>query len=484
MIKLKGKKVTLMGLGLHGGGVATAKFLLKAGAKLTVTDIKKADDLKDPLEALSDYKKQITFVLGQHRPEDFTTPDLIIKNPGVDENSRYLKLARQNGISIETDIGIFFDNCPTTKIVGVTGTKGKSSTAALLKLLIDKKAAKNVWLGGNIEIPALSFLDKIRAEDVVVLELSSFQLDDLKVKKVSPWVAVLTNIYRDHLDRHSSFEEYQKSKASILAFQKKDDYAVLNADDEKIRSMRDLVKGRILWYGSESSNHGELDAWIKEGQAWLTGHSRPIFKFEMNPLLAGRHNQLNALAAFTAAAKIFNLPISHLVSKLKKWRGMTGRMEYLGEFEGVRYYNDTAATIPEATQATLKTLASSPELRSRLILIAGGVDKGSDYLELTRSILTNAKAVVLFSGTASEKIAKNLEQIASQKDYSSKDLLIVKDVVSMEEAIKQARILSKPGDAILLSPAAASFNLFLNAVERGERFRTLVMSSDGQDDGT
>ena len=403
-----------MGLGLIGGGAGVAKFFAKQGTDVLVTDLREKKELKSSLEKLKGLN--IKFVLGRHRIKDFTSADFIIKNPAVRRDSPYLKIAQKNKIPIKTDIGIFFDLCEG-KIIGVTGTKGKSTTATLIYRFLKTKYP-DVFLAGNIGKSPLEILSKLKRKSKIILELSSFELEDLKK---SPHIALITSIFPDHLNRYSSFKEYAEAKKSIFKYQKKNDFLILNYSDKKTRELSKEARGRVLFF--KKSN----------------------------------------VSAAILAAKLFKIPQRSIKKVLSGFKGVPGRQEFIAEKKGVRYVNDTTATTPQSVILAIRSFSEKfPE--SRLILIAGGQDKGLNYKELAQEIKKKINILILLPGTASLKIKKGL------KFFN----IIWAD--SMEKAVKKAKNLAKKGDIVFLSPGAASFNLFKNEFDRGNQFIQAVQN--------
>jgi UDP-N-acetylmuramoylalanine--D-glutamate ligase len=425
----KGKKVLIMGLGLHGGGVEAARFFYKQGAEVLVTDLKPEEKLKESLEALKNLK--IKYTLGRHEEEDFKWADLIIKNPDVPSSSPYLEIAKKNNIAIETDITLFF-KLSGAYIIGVTGTKGKSTTSSLIYNIIKQKF-KRVFLAGNIGVSPLKLLAKVRKGDKVVLELSSFELEDLKQ---SPNIAVITNIMQDHLNRYKDMTDYVEAKKIIFKYQTKNDNLVLNEDDFIVRQMgaKAIAKVNLV---SAKKLPKDID----------------IKKFK----LFGDHN-LSNLALAIRVAEILNIDKKTIEKGIVGFEGVPSRQEFIREFNGVKYFNDTTATMPDAVVVAIKTFLENFR-DSRLILICGGQNKGLEYNELSEVIKHKNVTLIMLPGTASEKIMEHLG------GYSD-----INPVSSMQEAVLRAKELAKPKDVVVLSPGAASFNLFKNEFDRGRQF--------------
>ncbi|HAM95456.1 MAG: UDP-N-acetylmuramoylalanine-D-glutamate ligase [Candidatus Azambacteria bacterium GW2011_GWB2_46_37] len=441
----KNKKVTIMGLGISGGGVGAAEFFAKAGARVLVTDLKTRGKLRESLGRLKGLS--IRYVLGRHRKEDFENADLIIKNPGVPNESKFLALAKKSGVPIETDVGIFFDLCPAP-VVGVTGTKGKSTTAFLIHQILKRKY-KNAVLGGNIGKSVLEVLPKIKKGGPasptsqggpVILELSSFQLEALTEKKLSPHIAVITNIFPDHLNRYSSFAQYAKAKTNIFRFQKPEDFLIIPEDNRLLEKLTKNARSKKIYF------------------------SKIVAK--SIPFLSLAHNAAN-LAAAIEIAKLFKISRKEILSLIPRLKLLPHRLEKVGEIGGVAYINDSGATNPGAGIEAIKA-ARSLFKNGRLILIAGGEDKNLDYSVFAGEILKNADFLILLPGSATEKMKVEFQKhLARTKNLKLKAVI---DAPDMKQAVIHARRLAQKRDAVLLSPAAASFNLFQNEFDRGEQF--------------
>jgi len=404
----KNKRVVVMGLGLHGGGVGTARFMAKAGAKVLVTDLKKEEELKDSLKVLKEFKN-IEYVLGQHRMEDFKTADYIIRNPGVPDDSKHLIVARENKIPIENDIGIFFELCKA-QIIGVTGSKGKSTTAALIVDVL-KTTYQSVFFAGNNRVSVLDVLPLVKKHSLVVLELSSWRLEGLAHHQKSPHVAVVTNIYDEHLNRYKNFKEYRKSKELIFKWQDETDFVFVN---KELRELPGLEKtsGRVVFY-------------------------------------SGKNEEVAVLVG-----KIYMVPEEKALKAVGDFVGLPGRMEKVLEKNGVEFVNDTCATHPKAVIRALEALPGK-----KIVLIAGGADKKSDFSELNNVIDNRVKNLILLPGEASDKIIVKIP--------------VVK-VETMAEAVHEAIQVASVGDTVILSPGAASFGLFEHEFQRGEEFESYV----------
>lgn len=429
----KNKKILIMGLGLNGGGVGIAKFFCAQKADVTITDLKTKKQLSESIKKLKKYK--IKYVLGGHKEECFKNADLIIKNPDVPNKSPYLEIARKNNIQIETDISLFF-KLSKAFTIGVTGTKGKSTVASLIYHLLKLKY-KRIFLAGNIGISPLEILSKIKNKDIVVLELSSFALENLKQ---SPNIALITNIFPDHLNRYKTIQEYIKAKKIIFKYQNKKDFLVLNNDNFIVRQFAKETQSKVLYF---SLNKKPNNINISE------------FK------LFGKNNISNLLAAIEVV-KILKVPNKDIESGVKTFKGVKNRQEFVKNIKGVKYFNDTTATIPEAVISAIDSFSEKVSI-GKIFLICGGVFKGVSYSEMANKIREKLVKVILLPGSASEMIKKEL------KNYDA-----INEVINMKLAVKKAKELTKPGDIVVLSPGASSFNIFKNEFDRGDQFKKFV----------
>jgi UDP-N-acetylmuramoylalanine--D-glutamate ligase len=431
---LAGKKVLVMGLGRFGGGTGVARFLVAQGATVTVTDLADKHQLAEPLASLADLP--ITYHLGAHIEDDFVKSDIVVVNPAVHSDSLWLKLARKNHVTLTSDMNLLFAWSPAP-IVAVTGSNGKSTTTAMIAAVLSK--VKKTWVGGNIGGEnLLEKISQIQPNDIVVLELSSFQLYALGGKKRSPHIAVVTNMTPNHLDWHGSMKEYVRAKQNILSHQNENDCVVLNAEDAALQDWDKLAKGKVLWYRASDA----------EGIALK---------------IPGKFNQSNAAAA-VAVGQIFNIDRDQISSALQEFQGLPHRLELVREIAGVRYYNDSISTTPEST------LAAVGAFEEKKILILGGYDKKIPFDELADKLAGQVEVVVLMGQT--QHILAELIETAKQKH--SMELPICKKVDDLPPAVSLARQHAQPGSVVLLSPACASYDMFTNFQHRGDSFKQIV----------
>ncbi|MDP2918294.1 MAG: UDP-N-acetylmuramoyl-L-alanine--D-glutamate ligase [bacterium] len=456
LLNLKNKKVLVMGLGLHGGGVGIAKFLAENGAQVTVTDLKNKETLAPSLKKLSGLP--IRFVLGEHRGQDFQSADLIIKNPGVPDNSPYLAIAQKNKIPVETDIGLFWELCPSKNIIGITGAKGKSTTTTLIYQMI-KTENPEAQIAGNIRVSPFEILGKIGKNTPVVLELSSWQLEGLARHKISPPIACVTNILPDHLNRYQNMEAYAEAKKNIFKFQKSNDYVIMNYDNAILREPSFCLNLKRIYWFSRKEEIGQGAFLRKEHiifkEKKLEHHIASLTDLK----IPGAHNLENVLAA-VAVSCAYGIRRTNIRNVLREFHGLDSRLELIRELKGVKYYNDTTATMPDAAIAALQSFTAP------IILIAGGADKNLDFKNLAMVIAKKAKYLILLSGTATETLKKAVEKHALD--------LPITIVHSMAEAVRIAQKQARENDIVLLSPACASFGMFQNEFDRGEQFNQEV----------
>jgi UDP-N-acetylmuramoylalanine--D-glutamate ligase len=452
--ELAGMKVTVMGLGLHGGGLESARFFASKGAIVTVTDLRDETVLAPSLAALSAFP--IRFVLGRHEMADFRDADLVVKNPAVKASSPFLAAAA----TIESDISIFL-KYSASPLAAVTGSKGKSSTVSAIAHGF-REAKVDSFLGGNITISPLSFLEGTAPEKPVVLELSSWQLADLRGKGLlNARAAVITAIMPDHMNYYSSMDDYVADKRLIYADQGPGDYTICDLDSAWGRSFASETRACPLYFSAKP--HGERGAWL-EGED-LRGFARissdaGILAAEVLPAdlrVPGLHMRKNLLAA-ALVLEVFGLAPDAIDKAMASFPGVEHRLEFFAEAEGVRWYNDSAATIPQAVEVALSSF-SKP-----VVLIAGGADKKIDF-EASAGAFGAAKALVLLAGSGTDRLIPILEArgISWKGPYDD-----------LDEAIREAGSLARPGSVVLLSPGCASFGMFLHEFDRGRKFKERV----------
>lgn len=473
-------RVLIFGLGLNQGGVGSARFFAKQDVNVKVTDLKNAKILEPSLKQLKEFKN-ISYTLGSHNCKDIDWADLIIKNPAIKPGNPYLEYAKKQGKQVETDMGIFLQYVRPDQIIGITGTKGKSTAASLIYEVLSKSLGVNVthpkgvqptrrWekviLAGNIGRSVLELIPIVQKsifppqgwkakskEILIVLELSSFQLEAFEEHQVSPKWAVITNITPDHLNYYQTMADYIKSKKIIGKYQKSSDFLFLRKNDS-LTAQPDFLKG------------------LKAKIIYFSQNDLPK---NFHPKLLGSHN-LENLAVALAVAKNFGINEKTTLNILSKFKGVPFRMELVKEWHGVKIYNDTAATSPEAGIQAVNSLGV--KLRhppGDLILICGGMNKNLDYREFAKAISRYSKAVYFIEGDIVGDLVSNItDQTIIQGRFTNfEDLLqaVKKDV--------QTNPYFKKVDTILFSPGGTSFNLFQNEFDRGRKFNAAVQKIFG-----
>lgn len=445
-MNLKGQRVTVMGLGLFGGGVGAVRFLVREGAVVTVTDLRAEKDLRASVRALNGLP--IVFKLGGHEETDFRNADLIVANPAVPRSSQYLKIAESAGVSITSEICLFVQHCPAP-IIGITGSSGKTTTTSLLGEMLKRKD-EHTRIGGNIGGSLLDELDMLHADVPTVLELSSFQLDRLGDLQWSPHIAVITNFAPNHIDIHGSLQAYRKAKQQIVLHQTKGDWTIVNGEDTEIS--RWTGAGQRVVFAVK----GEGDVFVRERKVQHTigGETRTVCSVDTISL-RGRHNLANALAA-TGAAIISGVSEKDIADVLQTFQGVPHRLEQVAEVNGVLYVNDSIATSPDRTRTALMAFDKP------IVLIAGGYDKGIAFDDLGEAIAEKVAHLIVMGKTG--------DAIAA----TAKGKTNIHRVENLEEAMDCARSIAQSGDVVLLSPASASYDQFRNFEERGQRFREWI----------
>jgi UDP-N-acetylmuramoylalanine--D-glutamate ligase len=445
-MELKNKRVLVVGLGRSG--VASAFFLQEHGAKVIVSDSKSEAQLQKEVPALLD--RGISIEAGRHGERTFRDQDLIVVSPGVPSDQPQLQHARTLGIPVIGEVELAF-RFLQGRVLAITGSNGKTTTTTLVGEIL-AKSGKKTLVGGNIGTPVISLAGQSTPDTMVVLEVSSFQLES--IEQFCPWVAAILNITPDHLDRHHTFQAYVDAKARVFENQQAGDFGVLNADDPACVALKDKVKGSLLWFSRKQSV--ENGAFLKGNQIIFrrNGQEQPVLERSDIPL-KGEHNLENVLAA-VAMTMVAGCTPQQVRQAVKEFHAVEHRLELVATINGIAFYNDSKAT---NVDATMKALESFP---GNIHIILGGKDKGSDYTVLNSLLRERAKRVYLI-GAASDKIASQIQNAA--------------DVVrsgTLERAVRQSFEAAKSDDVVLLAPACASFDQFENYEHRGRVFKELV----------
>ena len=432
--KIKTKKIALLGLGLENQALLLFLKRKYGNLDITVCDFRSEKELRKKLSFLKNFP-QLKWQSGTNFNTKLNHYDLMFRSPGWPLACPGFQAALKAGTKASSPMNVFFAFCPSSNIIGISGSKGKGTTATLIASII-KDSGQRCFLGGNIGLAPLSFIKQIKKDDWVVLELSSFQLEDLNY---SPKIALLTNIFKEHLSPadpynpnfHSSFSDYKKAKFRIAQKQKKSDYFLINKNLEKLSELKN-IKSQVVFFSPSQSPSS----------------------------LFGNFNQENVGAA-EALAKLLKIKKSLSQKTIAKFSNLKHRLELVREIKGIKFYDNSFSTTPESTQADLESFPAN------IILLAGGADKGANFNNLAKMIKKKVKRLFLFPGLGSQRIKESLIKIKYPKDN-------IVEVKSMAEALSLASKELQAGDHVLLSTACASFGLFKNYKERGEIFQTEV----------
>ena len=452
---LEGKKVAIIGMGVSN--VPLLDYFYATNTQVTIFDNKPLSD--EIMEKINNYRYEVE--IDEESLSQLKNFDLIFRSPSCMPNKPEIVKAVEQGAILTSEIEMVLKLAPC-KIIGITGTEGKTTTTSIIYEIV-KKAGYNCFLGGNIGKPIFTQIKNMKPEDVVILELSSFQLMNMEV---SPDIAVVTNIYPDHLNIHKSYEEYKEAKKNIFKHQNENGVLVLNKDNEITSNFAKDAKGKVIFFSSKKQLkngyvYDKNDEVIKYCD---NGNCTEILK-KKDVKLRGVHNYENICAALAATSSIADMKTQ--IAAIKEFKGVEHRLEFVRELDDVKYYNDSIGTSPASTIAGLNSFEEN------IVLLAGGSDKDLDYKEVGEAIAENVGTLIL-TGPTAPKIEAATKQ-ALEKTNKQIDILHCKN---MEEAVKLARQKAASGDVVLLSPASASFDAFKNFEERGNKFKEIVNSLD------
>lgn len=457
---LKNKKVAILGVGVEG--VALAVFLYdKVGElflldKQTPAELSKGDYIKE-LDAILT-KDNVFYKFGNDYLSKLDSFDIIFRSPGISILNQNLVAAKERGVTISSQIKLFFELCPC-KIIGVTGTKGKGTTSSLIYDILTaslKNTDLSVYIAGNIGYPAITLIPKLKKDDIVILELSSFQLMDLEK---SPEIAVITNLTIDHLDYHKDEDEYRNSKLNIIKYQTEEDYSVINKKAADQFGLRNKTKSQIKYFSREDIGDVVVKRVDNEFAVVLSSLDEIICK-EKEVKLLGVHN-LENIAAAVLVSEILKIDHGTIKNVVKNFKGLPHRLEFIAEIKGVQYINDSFATNPEPTLAAIEAISA------KKVLILGGSSKGADFSLLADKITESNVSAAVLIGSEGKKIHEALEKAGFNGQTLSGG-------TTMDEIVQKAATVAEEGDTVILSPACASFGLFDNYKDRGEKFRIAV----------
>lgn len=460
-MQLKNKKIGILGLGEEN--FSLINYLSHQGAKITICDKKSKEELGHYFDKIKDLS--FDFRLGENYLDNLIDFDIVMRTPGLSYLNPKIQEAKTKGVLISSQTKLFFELCPC-QIIGVTGTKGKGTTSTLISEILENSKVNppageagsqksKVYLGGNIGNAPIGFLNDLNRDDIVVLELSSFQLQDLEK---SPHISVVLDVKTDHLDVHKNREEYVEAKKNIIKYQNTSDYAVINADYETSLNFSKETSAKVYFF-SRSQNL-EQGVYINDKkEIILKDEDKEFFLFNTSDvILRGEHNLENICAASLVTCLLGINPVD-IRETVKSFPGLEHRLEFVGEFNGTKFYNDSFSTTPDTAIAAIKSF------NEPIILIAGGSEKNANYTELGEVISNSTVKEVYTIGVTGPKIK---EKITNQ------DIKIIDICQNLQEVMDLIYKTAISGDVVLLSPASASFGWFVNYKDRGNQFKDLV----------
>jgi len=447
---IKNRKTAIIGLGVSN--IPLLDYLYSLGAKITVFDNRTIDEIdKDLVDKIMD--KEIDFSFGKNNLSKLVGYEIIFRSPTCRPDTKELEKESERGAVITSEIEMLMELCPG-KVIGVTGSDGKTTTTSLIYEII-KKQGYNCYLGGNIGIPLFSKIEEMQPEDIVVLELSSFQLME---NSSSPDIAVITNISPNHLDIHKSYEEYIEAKKNIFKNQTENGIVVLNADNEITKQCAKQAKGKVVFFSKKQ----KLSEGVILDNEVIKVCKDKLRKHLVNTkdlMLKGEHNYENACAAIAATLSLAST--DNQIEVIQNFKGVKHRLEFVKEIDGVKWYNDSIGTSPT------RTIAGLNSFEEKIVLIAGGYDKKLDYEPLAKPIIDSVSALVLIGQTA-----RKIKAAVQAQDLGGKIEIIECD--TLKEAVDSAKELAQKGEVVLFSPASASFDMYKNFEERGDKFKKIV----------
>jgi UDP-N-acetylmuramoylalanine--D-glutamate ligase len=453
MTDWKDKRVLILGAARQG--IALARWLIRHGAHVTLSDARGFDELASARAALADVN--IQWAVGGHPLELLDNMDVLCPSGGVPLTLPIIQEAIKRGIRLSNDTQIFMEVVPC-RTIGITGSAGKTTTTTLVGNMAKNEAGEHAYVGGNIGDPLINYVDDMQANDIAVLEISSFQLDQMDI---SPNISAILNVTPNHLDRHGSMQAYTAAKARILDFQTMEDTAILGRDDKAAWNLRNKVKGKLYAFSLHELDEGLNGAYLGDGLLHLRDGNAylPLLRRE-NINLRGDHNVSNVLAAF-AIGQAAGFKLDGMLEAVEEFHGVPHRLEFVREVHGVRWYNDSIATAPERSMAAIQAFVEP------IVLLLGGRDKDLPWEQLAQLIHQRVDHVVVFGEAADliEKVITNVKPLGGVALLRAKNL---------KDAIGQAARVARAGDIVLLSPGGTSFDEFKDFTERGEAFRTWV----------
>ena len=451
---IRNRKVAIIGLGVSN--IPLLSYLHDLGAKITVFDNRTIDNIdKSIMDIITN--NNIEFSFGKNNLSKLSGFGIIFRSPTCREDWPELVKEAKRGAIITSEIEMLMELCPGT-IIGVTGSDGKTTTTSLIYEIV-KKQGFNCYLGGNIGIPLFTKIQEMKPNDMVILELSSFQLMNIHT---SPNIAVITNISPNHLDFHKSYEEYIEAKKNIFKYQNEDGILVLNYDNELTRECAKEANGKVIFFSREN----KLDNGVILDEDIIKVCNNKLRKHILNTkdlLLRGKHNYENVCTAIAATLEIAST--ENQIEAVTQFKGVKHRLEFVKEINGVKWYNDSIGTSPT------RTIAGLNSFNEKIVLIAGGYDKHLDYTPIAKPILDNVSALILI-GQTSKKIK---EAVENEMKIEQKRIEIY-ECDTLQETVNTAKKVAKKGEVVLFSPASASFDMYKNFEERGDKFKSIVNS--------
>lgn len=449
---LNNRKVAVIGLGVSN--LPLLDYLHDKNAKVTVFDQRTIDDIpKETMDKITSYAFE--FSLGQFYLEKLKGFELIFRSPSCLPSVPELVAEEKNGAIVTSEVELVLKMTPS-KVIGITGSDGKTTTTTLIHEIL-KHAGYTCFLGGNIGTPLFTQIEKMRPEDIVVLELSSFQLMGMEI---SPDISVITNISPNHLNIHKDYEEYINAKKNIFKHQNNNGILIINYDNEVTRPFNEEANGKVIYFSSKTKLEDGFivdDNIIKESEAGIRKHILNVKDIK----LRGVHNFENICTALAATKTLVDTDVAY--KAIKDFQGVEHRLELIREIDGVKWYNDSVSSSPT------RTIAGLNSYNEEIVLIAGGYDKNLDYTPIAKPIVEKVKTLILLGQTS----GKIYEAVKTELEKQNKNLNIYM-CDSLEETVNKAKKYTKPGQIVLFSPASASFDMFKNFADRGEKFKNLV----------
>lgn len=445
--ELRGRRVLVLGLGLYHGGASVVRFLNRLGCSITVTDLRRAEELAESIAEIEEIP--VSLRLGEHRLEDLDRTEFAVVNPAIPYDAPFLRAAIERGIPLLSEAGMFFSRL-RARFALITGSKGKTTTTSLLHAMA-QRSDPTTLLGGNIGKPLLDRVHEIDERQTVIYEISSFQLETLRGLERHPEVVVMTNLFPVHIDRHGTFEDYREAKREVLSGAR---CVVLNAEDPEVRRFAEGFTGEVRWFSPKSAG----GAWRLDGDSLRDPAGVELLRRD-ELRIPGLHNVANVLAAFAAADRL-GFSREAALAATRAFPGVEHRLEWIGDRDGIRFVNDSIATTPQSALAALDALEGP------IFLIGGGKESPFDLAALSVRVAERCRGFFGI-GETGRKMVDAIRQRAAQfpAEYAE----------TLEQALVRAKALAAPGDTVLLSPAYPSFDQFRNFKERGERFRKIAL---------